>query len=172
MRIKKTKTEVEKKKNIKAKSKTKSKTKKSSSKKNPTKDSVIQWIAPKAQRKITLSSGKTGESLEVHSPDGQLEFQLEWTSGGPILKIAIAKLELCTTGEIAMNCGSFSVSALRGISMESKGSVSINSDEIRAKTTKSIHLDGEKIRLNSPEGQDKPINQPSLLEKKHNCDHS
>jgi hypothetical protein len=168
MRIKKPKTKVEKKKII----KTKSKTKKSPSRELHTKNSVIQWIAPEAQRKITLSSGKEGESLEVHSPDGQLEFQLVWTSSGPILKIAVAKLELFTTGEIAMNCGSFNVSALQGISMESKGPVTINSAEIRAKTTKSIHLDGEKIRLNSPEGQDKPVNHAPLLETKHDCGHS
>lgn len=135
-------------------------------------DAVIQWIVPEAQRKITLSSGKTGESLEVYSPDGQLEFQLVWTSGGPILKIAVAKLELCTTGEISMNCDSFNVSALQGISMESNGSVTIKSDEIRAKTTKSIHLDGEKIRLNSPEGEDKQTNHASVLQVKHDCNHS
>ena len=135
-------------------------------------NSVIQWTVPEAQRKITLSSGKTGESLEVYSPDGQLEFQLVWTSEGPILKIAVAKLELCTTGEISMNCDSFNVSALQGISMKSNGSVTIKSDEIRAKTTKSIHLDGEKIRLNSPEGEDKQINHASLLQMKHDCNHS
>jgi len=118
-------------------------------------NSIVQWIVPEAQRKITLSSGKMGESLEVYSPDGQLELQLVWTSGGASLKIAVAKLDICTTGEISMNCDSFNVSALQGISMKSSGTVSINSGEIRAKTNKSIHLDGEKIRLNSPEGEDK-----------------
>jgi hypothetical protein len=64
------------------------------------------------------------------------------------------------------------VSALQGISMESNGSVTIKSDEIRAKTTKSIHLDGEKIRLNSPEGEDKQTNHASVLQVKHDCNHS
>ena len=149
-----------------------SKTKKIPLKKNCGEGSVIQWIVPEAQRKITLSSGKTGESLEVYSPEGQLEFQLVWTSEGPILKIAVAKLEICTTGEISMNCDSFNVSALQGISMESNGSVTIKSDEIRAKTTKSIHLNGEKIRLNSPEGEDMQTNHASLLQMKHDCNHS
>ena len=151
MNTKKTKTKLIGKKKIKISSKTKN----ISLKEINGKDSIIQWIVPEAQRKITLSSGKTGESLEVYSPDGQLEFQLVWTSEGPILKIAVAKLEICTTGEISMNCDSFNVSALQGISLESNGSVTIKSDEIRAKTTKSIHLEGEKIRLNSPEGEDK-----------------
>jgi len=168
MNTKKTKTKLIGKKKIKISSKTKN----ISLKEINGKDSIIQWIVPEAQRKITLSSGKTGESLEVYSPDGQLEFQLVWTSEGPILKIAVAKLEICTTGEISMNCDSFNVSALQGISMESNGSVTIKSDEIRAKTTKSIHLNGEKIRLNSPEGEDMQTNHASLLQMKHDCNHS
>ena len=72
----------------KKKTKSSSKAKKIPLKEISGEDAVIQWIVPEAQRKITLSSGKTGESLEVYSPDGQLEFQLVWTSGGPILKIA------------------------------------------------------------------------------------
>lgn len=159
MNTKKTKIELLGKKKIKGSSKVKN----IPSKEICEEEAVIQWIAPEAQRKITLSSGKTGESLEVYSPDGQLEFQLVWTSGGPILKIAVAKLEICTTGEISMNCDSFNVSASQGISMKSSGSVSIKSDEIRAKTTKSIHLDGEKIRLNSPEVEDKQTNHASSL---------
>ena len=168
MNTKKTKTKLIGKKKIKISSKTKN----ISLKDINGKDSIIQWIVPEAQRKITLSSGKTGESLEVYSPDGQLEFQLVWTSEGPILKIAVAKLEICTTGEISMNCDSFNLSALQGISMESNGSVTIKSDEIRAKTTKSIHLDGEKIRLNSPEGEDKQTNHASLLQMKDDCNYS
>ena len=48
-----------------------SKTKKIPLKEISGEDAVFQWIVPEAQRKITLSSGKTGESLEGYLPNKQ-----------------------------------------------------------------------------------------------------
>ena len=121
--------------------------------------SNIQLIAPISKRKILLSTGSLGDTLTIVSPDKKMELQVEWGVNGAVVKIAVAQIELVAERSIGLKCSKFQVHASEGIEIKSEGGLMIQTDEIRARTEKSIHLEGEKIRLNSPEGEDHPLPQ-------------
>ena len=119
--------------------------------------SKIELLAPKSKRTISLVTSKFGDTLTVYSPDKKMEFHLEWGLNGPVVKIGVARIELVAKDSIGLKCSNFKVHASEGIEIQSEGELKIQTAEIRARTAKSIHLEGEKIRLNSPEEDDTPL---------------
>lgn len=119
--------------------------------------SVVNWVAPNSGRQVFLKTENSHDSLLVHSPEGNLEFQIDWSKEGPVVKIAVAKLELISSGSMGLKCFDFELQAKGDVKINSENEIQIQSSELRAKTTKSIHMDGEMIRLNSPEGEDKAV---------------
>ncbi len=95
---------------------------------------------------VTVADGE--ERLVVRSPDGAVEVQVVFTPDGPVVRVAAARLEVA--------CGSLDVTA--------GGAVNIKADEFRVKTQKSIHLNGETVRLNCTEdGTPPPVVQLATL---------
>ncbi|MFO0850714.1 MAG: hypothetical protein U0871_19480 [Gemmataceae bacterium] len=95
----------------------------------------------------TLPSGRTvavglvggEEQLVVRSPDGAVEVQVVLTAAGAVVRVGAARLEVAAA-EVAVDCRSLAISAADG--------VSVTAGEFRVKTDKSIHLNGETVRLN------------------------
>lgn len=121
--------------------------------------SKLQMVAPKSKRVVLLSTTQSGEVLTIFSPEKKMEFQVEWGIDGPVIRMNVSQIEFIAEKTIDMRCSKFKLHANEGIELQSGAGLNINSEEIRAKTTKSIHLDGEKIRLNSPEEEDLPLPQ-------------
>lgn len=119
--------------------------------------SKIELLAPQSKRTISLVTDNFGDTLTVLSPDKKMEFHLEWGANGPVVKIGVAQIELLVQDSIDLKCSNFKVHASEGIEIQSEGALKIQTGEIRARTAKSIHLEGEKIRLNSPEEEDAPV---------------
>src|SRR5215207_5758922 len=96
-------------------------------------------------RAVSVAAVTDEERLIVHSPDGVVEVQVSLTVAGPVVRVAVGgRLEIAASGDVAVRCRSLDVRAVDGVRIEA--------DEFRAKTVRSIHLNGETVRLNCPEG--------------------
>ncbi len=76
-------------------------------------------------RSVAVQADANGEFLEIRSPGGEIELRVALTADGPILRLSCARLELASSGEVAMNCRSFDL-----------------------RTAEDIRLNGRKILLN------------------------
>ncbi len=83
-------------------------------------------------RRLAVHSAGGEEALEVRSPDGTLEVLIRFTPAGAVVRVAAAKLEVAAD-ELAVTVA---------------GGVSVRAGEFRVTTDKSIHLNGETVRLN------------------------
>jgi phage gp45-like len=107
-------------------------------------DSVPTLVRLPSGRAIAVEAADGEERLTVHSPDGVLEVQIALTPAGPVVRVAVGgRLEIAATGDVAMRCQSLDIRA--------EGGVRVEAEEFRATTTRSIHLNGETVRLNCPD---------------------
>lgn len=93
-------------------------------------------------RSVVVQVDEGTEELLVHAPNGAVEIRIAWTAEGAVVRLGAARLELAAP-EIALKCGSLAIDA--------SGTVGIRADEFRVETTRSIHLNGETVRLNCTE---------------------
>lgn len=85
---------------------------------------------------VTQGDGWQPENLKVFSPEGRVEVEIVLTADGPLVRVSGAALTLDSAGSI---------------SMRAAGPVGIEAEELRVKTRRSVHLNGETIRLNCDE---------------------
>ncbi len=85
---------------------------------------------------VTQGDGWQPENLKVFSPEGRVEVEIVLTAEGPVVRVSGAALTLDSAGSI---------------SMRASGPVGIEAEELRVKTRRSVHLNGETIRLNCDE---------------------
>lgn len=85
---------------------------------------------------VTQGDGWQPENLKVFSPEGRVEVEIVLTAQGPVVRVSGAALTLDSAGSI---------------SMRAAGPVGIEAEELRVKTRRSVHLNGETIRLNCDE---------------------
>lgn len=91
-----------------------------------------------AGRKLRILPGSetTNEHLEILSPSGQVEVEIVLTAEGPLVRV---------------NGGALRLTSTRSINLEAAGPVHIDAQELRVRTKRSVHLNGETIRLNCDE---------------------
>jgi hypothetical protein len=99
---------------------------------------VVERALPSG-RTLVLRIGSAGEDVEIRSAAGELDLRITLTDKGPVVSLRGARLEL-DAADVAFRCRDFDVQAT--------GTAQIVADELRAKTTRDIHLNGEFIRLN------------------------
>lgn len=109
-------------------------------------------------RTLRVSAGTDPQTdqMEILSADGRVEVEILLTANGPMVRV---------------HGGSLKMTSTQSIQLESAGPVDIRAEELRVRTTRSVHLDGETIRLNC---QDLPVTQrpgpqPPTLCDKHRC---
>ena len=111
-------------------------------------------VAPPLPSAISLAHGRTmavrRDELTVTAPDGRVEIELVITADGPVVRVSGARLEMAAVEDVAIRGRRLDVTTTEGIDLRTAGPVAIIGDELRAKTTRSIHLNGETVRLNCP----------------------
>jgi hypothetical protein len=82
-------------------------------------------------RSIVIQADAENEFLEVSAPGGEMELRIAFTPEGPVVRLHCARLELASSGDVAMNCRSFDL-----------------------RTTEDVRMNGRNILLNCelPEG--------------------
>lgn len=99
-------------------------------------------------RSVVVSATAAGERLAVCGPEGGVEVEIALTPNGPVVRVHGAKLEVTAAADVSIACDKFHVTAT----------------EMRVRTEKSIHLNGETVRLNCTEDVDPPALPPA-----HDC---
>ncbi len=89
--------------------------------------------------RVSAGPGHLTDQMEILSADGLVEVEILLTANGPMVRV---------------HGGSLKMSSTQSIQLESAGPVEIKADELRVRTTRSVHMDGETIRLNC---KDQPI---------------
>lgn len=113
-------------------------------------------------RTLVLESDGTTDHLRILAPDGLAEVDITLTADGPVVRVRAARLEVASAAETAIRCQRLTIDSHDGIDMHTAGSVQIASEELRVRTERSIHLNGETVRLNcSEDGTTPPLPQPS-----------
>ncbi|MFM7112189.1 MAG: hypothetical protein ACKO26_13700 [Planctomycetota bacterium] len=99
-------------------------------------------------RKVVVSPGDEShpENLRVFSPQGKVEVEILLTAEGPLVRVAGASLSLDSASSI---------------SLRADGPVGIEAEELRVRTRRSVHLNGETIRLNCDDDASAAPGQPA-----------
>jgi hypothetical protein len=98
-------------------------------------------------RSVAIETVNGQEAVTIRAVDGSLEVRIEWTSTGPVVRLAAAKLQVAAA-EVDIACENFQVNA---------------SGEVRMKATGPIRLNGETVRLNCTE---EPVSEAPLAERR------
>jgi hypothetical protein len=110
----------------------------------------VQTVLPSGRTvQITLDGN---EQIQVFAPGGELEVSLQFTDTGPVLRLRGARLELEAPEDIQVRCGKFAVQSREETTLHSDGNINITAGgEMRVKTDKATHIDGEMLYLNCEE---------------------
>jgi hypothetical protein len=123
--------------------------------------------APTLERRLAsggslhLRTGKDGEELELRSPRGDLEVRIVLTAAGPVVSLRCARLEV-DSPEVAFRCDTFDVKTKGDLRLASEREVTIEADELRARTERDIHLNGAYVRLNCTPDLEVPVPMPDV----------
>jgi hypothetical protein len=104
----------------------------------PTTPEVVERALPSG-RTLVLRIGTAGEDIEIRSAAGDLDLRISLTDAGPVVSMRGARVEV-DAADVAVRCRDFDVQA--------SGNVRFAAEELRAETTRDIHLNGSFIRLN------------------------
>jgi hypothetical protein len=112
-----------------------------------------------SERRAELPSGRSlvlrvadgQESIEIRTPQGQVELQIALTDAGPLVRLRAARLELEASDAVAVRCRRFELETSEATELHSAGVVRITSQELRVRTQDDIHMNGAFIRLNCDE---------------------
>ena len=115
-----------------------------------------------AGRSVSIRMGRGSETIEVRGPNGAPEVTITFTSEGPCIKLGAARLEIDTPGDVSVHCDKFAVNAASGVEIQTPERLELRAEELLVKMDRDVDLRGRFIRLNSPEGMDVPVPQPTL----------
>lgn len=100
-------------------------------------------------RRLSLVQRDHWEELRIVSPDGEIELAVELTPQGPLLRLRGARLEIDSTGSVAVRCRSFELRTEARIELSAGGGVAVASEgEIRMKSADETFIDGDFVNLN------------------------
>ena len=105
-------------------------------------------------RTLHLETSQGQAVMVIRAPDSRIEVEILLTEAGPVVRLQAAALELVTTDEMAIRCQRLQVDAQERIELATSGSLQVHAEEMRVQTERSIHLNGETIRLNCTENAD------------------
>jgi hypothetical protein len=88
------------------------------------------------QVRLHPGAGPGSDLLQIIAPNGEAEVEIVLTAEGPVVRVR--------GGELRMESS-------RSIDLQAAGPVRITAEELRVRTTRSVHLNGETIRLNCDE---------------------
>ncbi len=98
---------------------------------------VAYPLASGRQVRVSTGADWQSEHLQVISRDGKVEIEILLTANGPVVRVSGGALQMDSAGSIQLRAA---------------GGVEIEAEELRVRTRKSVHLNGETIRLNCDEG--------------------
>ncbi len=99
-------------------------------------------------RSVVVKVDGGREGLEIRSPAGDVEVRIILTENGPEVNLRGARLEMEAIDTVALRCRRFEVQSPEGTELTSSGDVQITGRELKVRTERDIHMNGEVIRLN------------------------
>lgn len=113
-----------------------------------TKDAVLHRSP--TGRAVVLERGERGaETLKVVGRGGDVELTVRLTDAGPVLSFKGARIELESTGAVAVDCEDFEVRARRDVRVAAGGAlVQRAGGEMRVEAESDLWLDGKMVLVN------------------------
>jgi hypothetical protein len=110
---------------------------------------------------LHLRAGENGEELELRSARGDLDLHIVLTAAGPVVSLRCARLEV-DSPEVAFRCDTFDVKTKGDLRLASEREITLEADELRARTERDIHLNGAYVRLNCTPDLEVPVPMPDV----------
>ena len=128
-----------------------------------------------APEQLALASGYCARvsaedrgSLEVRAPDGRICVSIRLTEAGPVVEIAAAELRIASQGELELKARRLSIESAESLSLATAGDLSLRAGgalrtsgfeqsieatrgDVVIDASDDVKIDGERIRLNSPD---------------------
>lgn len=110
----------------------------------------------------SLAIGDQAKTLSIHSPQGEIEIEIELRDTGPIVRVRAAALQVETRGELALECERFKVRARDGIHLASQGDIRLaGTGDIKAsargdldmRASGQAHWEGKGVRIRARKGE-------------------
>jgi hypothetical protein len=99
-------------------------------------------------RSVVVRVGRTGEEIEVRSPEGDVEVRICLTAAGPVVQLRGARLELESAESMDVRCQRFTVEADE-VDLHCAGNIHMQAQgELRIRTEEATHINGKMINLN------------------------
>lgn len=116
---------------------------------SPITGSNVRWKSGREARLIeALESGL--DSLEIVSPEGELELTVRFTSEGARIVVPDGRLSLCVD-EISVHTEKMKLKVKHDVDWEVGGTFRVQSDETQLKSDKDIRINGRFLKLNCDE---------------------
>lgn len=117
-------------------------------------------------RALTVIRTRTGDEVQLRSPEGELEVRLLVTDDGPVVRMRAARLEVDAVEDVNLTCERFAVHATEEMKLTTDGQLRLRAQQqvlIRAK--EELDLKGRPVRTNVKDGlfyddYIKPVNGP------------
>ena len=117
------------------------------------------------QHGYRLKQDADAGTLTVAAPDGRICLDIKITADGLKVSLDSAALSVQTSGAVSLQCGEFEVAAERDIRLRAGGSLISEAEQqhhsasvgnMTLDANDDVVLDGERVRLNSPDAVRQP----------------
>lgn len=92
-------------------------------------------------RRIVLSDAGEAETVEIYSPDDQLEVSIALTAQGPVVTVRGGRLKMEATEEVSLACRRLEVQTREGAHFKSEGQFEVDAEG-------DLRLNGQKLFFN------------------------
>ncbi|QDU61820.1 hypothetical protein Pan216_26850 [Planctomycetes bacterium Pan216] len=106
--------------------------------------------ALRSGRSITLRTDEQQDTVEIRSPQGDVELTIVLTDAGPVVSLKGAKLEMEAVDTLSMSCRRLDVKSKERATIYSDEDIVLASRETKLRSSDDITLNGAHIRMNSP----------------------
>lgn len=100
-------------------------------------------------RRISVVTSTEAEELRILGPDGDIELSVVLTADGPLLRFRGARLEIDSTGGIAVRCRSFELHAEENLDLQAGAELRLASGgDTHARAAGQTFIDADYVNLN------------------------
>ena len=111
---------------------------------------------PAGRSLVVLASAEGSSTLEIRSPQGEVEVTIVCGPAGPVVSVRAARLEL-EAPSVGIRCEDFDLSATRSLALRSADLGIQSEGELRLNAVNDVHINGDFLRLNCTDESDPPV---------------
>lgn len=103
-------------------------------------------------RSVVLKQNQNQERLEIRSPEGQTEVEIEFTAAGPVVRVRCGSLEFGELKKFAIRCEEFDLETTQSAKMSFAEGLELSTErQLKIRSAGDTRINAERILLNCSE---------------------